>query len=596
MSSNNALLITDIDFDNIKANLKNYLKTQTAFNDYDFEGSNLSVLLDLLAYNTYMNNFYLNLTLSEMFLDSAQLRDSVISHAKELNYIPSSYKSSVAYIDITITPSNTTPSTILIPKATKFTSKIDNKTYTFNTGENIVITPINGVYRASNVAIYEGQYVTERFVVNTAITDQRFVLSNPSIDISSLTVTVQNSSTDTTNTEFSFASSFLGNNSDSTVFFLQGAENNKYEVLFGKGSVGKQVVHNNIIYCNYRVASGSISNGARTFLPVTAISGYSNVSILLKAPAIGGSEAESVDSIKYNAPRYYQTQERAVTAQDYRVLITNKFPEIEAINVYGGEESIPPEYGKVIIAVDIKDADGITNYKKSEIETFIKSRSPLSITPKVITPQFLFLGIDTTVKYNTNKTTLSSNDIKQLVTASLQAYRNSQLNDFNVVCKYSKVVSLIDNSHSSIVSNDTNIKTISLFNPELNNELQYTINIYNQLRTTALGTNLSTFIPAITSTSFIVDGKSVTFEDNGLGILQLVQRTSGVRTVVNPNVGIVDYINGIITTQKINISSYTGSAIKIYGVTSLKDISATKNILLDLDLADVNITVTQVAE
>ena len=595
MSSNNALLITDIDFDNIKSNFKNYLKTQTIFNDYDFEGSNLSVLLDLLSYNTYMNNFYLNLTLSEMFLDSAQLRDSVISHVKELNYVPRSFKSSVAYVDINIYPTNS-PSTILIPKATKFTTKIDNRVYNFNTAENIVITPVNSVYKASNVALYEGQYVTERFVVNSAITDQRFVISNPTIDLSSLSVVVQNSTTDQTNTEFNYASSFLGYNSASPVYFLQGSENNKYEVVFGKGSVGKPVVHNNIIYFTYRIASGAVANGARIFLPTSSISGYSNVGITLKEAASGGAESESVDSIKYNAPRFYQTQERAVTAQDYKVLVLNKFPEIEAINVYGGEEAVPPEYGKVIIVVDIRDADGITNFKKTEIEQFIKSRSPLSITPKVVTPEFLFLKIETNVKYNTNKTTLSSNDIKTQVLNAISSFRNSNLNDFNVTCKYSKVVSTIDNSHNSIISNDTNIKTISLFTPELNRELQYTINIYNKLRTTTLGTNVDAFIPAISSTEFTVDNVVVTMEDNGNGILQLVQRTSGVRTIIKSNIGTIDYDNGILTTQKLNVTNFVGSAIKIYGTTALKDISANKNILLDLDLSDVTVNVIQVVE
>src|SRR5210317_1336213 len=326
MAANSGIAIAELDFDTVKTNLKTFLEGQAQFQDYDFAGSNLNVLLDVLAYNTYYNNFYLNMLASEMFLDTALIRDSIISHAKELNYLPRSSRGAEATINIEITPSDT-PASINIPKGTEFTTVVESNTYTFATTESHIITAdVNGDYIANNLIIREG-YAIEEFFAVTSNTSQRFVLSNKDIDTRSITVKVRESNTSITNTTYSYATSLFGLGANSAIFFLQPAEKEKYEVVFGNDIAGKRPVNGNLVEVYYQVCNREESNQASAFSSASSIQGYSNVAITTVSRARGGAAPESIADIKFNAPRNVQVQERAVTKNDYKILLQQRFPE-----------------------------------------------------------------------------------------------------------------------------------------------------------------------------------------------------------------------------------------------------------------------------
>jgi hypothetical protein len=351
--ANNSINIATLDFATIKANLKSHLKSQAIFKDFDFEGSNIAVLIELLAYNTALQSFYVNMLASESFLDSAQLRSSVISHAKELNYRPRSARSAKATISLTAEQNNN--NTLTIPKGTTFTATYNFQTYTFSTNEiKVYYTDLDettGTYKfeTDDIDIYEGFFVTETFEMDYSNESLRFVLSNPMIDISSLNVvSIENGGSTIIN--YNLSDTLLGLKSDSRSYFLQAVELEKYEILFGDDIIGRRPADGSIVTVQYRIASGSAPNGANLFSPDTDLTTDNSGRILVTTvtKAIGGDEPESVSSIKFNAPRHFQTQERAITTSDYENLLKSKFPEIDAISVYGGEQVNPPQYGKCL--------------------------------------------------------------------------------------------------------------------------------------------------------------------------------------------------------------------------------------------------------
>ena len=335
-ASNSEFIVANLEFDTIKSNLKTYLSSQSLFTDANFEGSNMNVLLDVLAYNTYYNAMYLNHVASEMFLDSAQLRDSVYAHAKQMNYLPTSYTSSVAYVDIDITPGDS-PHNITIPRLTEFSTTVGDNTYTFSTNSAVTVYS-NASYVASNVAIYEGTNITEFY--NSNATANTFYIHNYDIDTDSLIVKVRTSNTDTTNTEYTRANTLFNVNSTSNVYFLQGASNGSYEIVFGNDTFGRKLTDGNIVEASYRVSSGGDPNGANSFTSAAAIQGYSTVGVTTNVRAAGGSEYQELNDIKFAAPRSLSVQERAVTPNDYKVLIENEFNDITDMIVYGGEEAL----------------------------------------------------------------------------------------------------------------------------------------------------------------------------------------------------------------------------------------------------------------
>lgn len=581
---------TNLDFDGLKQAFVEFLKDYPQFKDYNFTGSNISTLLDVLALNTYKNQFFLNMAMSEMFLDTAQLKDSVISHAKELNYLPRSMKSSVAYIDLQIEPGDN-PVAIVVAKGTKFAARIDNSVYTFITDRAYTILQTEGAYTIENLAVYEGTYVTETFVVDTA-TDQRFVLSNPNIDIDSITVMVYPSVGNSLGDEFFYTSSFLGVNSTTKAYFLQPAEGGKYELFFGDDVIGKALQNLNYVEITYRVCAGSATNGATNFSCIQSIGGYSDINVTTVLAATGGAESEGVESIRYNAPRFFQSQDRAVNASDYETLLRIHFPEIQAISVFGGEDMNPPQYGRVIISVDLDDADGVPDIKKTAIEDFIRTRCAATIRPRVIDPEFLYVELVSTVEYATSKTTLSSADIATKINIALTTFANSYLNDFKIKLIGSKIAAAIDAADTAILGNVTNLRIISYLNPVLGDDIgNVTIDFQNALaRDIYDASNPDLFTPAITSSNFTYSGQSCVIEDNGQGALDVVTRNGSTRTAL-VRAGTVDYDTGLVSMNGFTVTDFVGDALKVYARPSKQEIEVTKNVILSLDLSNVNLSV-----
>ena len=478
--ANSSISLTHLDFNEYKSSLKSYLTEQEEFKDYDFDGSNLSVLLDVLAYNTYQNAFYMNMVSNEMFLDSARLRDSVISHAKELNYLPRSFTSAKAVIQLIITPVDSNKNSIVIPKGTGFISRVDDYTYTFTTTENLVVTTKSGgAFVSDSITIYEGSYLSDTYAVNYS-NPLVFKINNKNVDISSVTVTILEDNGSTT-LEYTRATSLFSSNETSKVFFLQPGVGDTYEVVFGDGVVGRKPKNNSIVIIEYRISNGELPNGAYRFINSGRIDNEPDVVINTITAAADGAVAEDLNSIKFNAPRAFTTQERAITAEDYQNLLKANYPEINAVTAYGGEDAIPPQYGRIFVSIDLTDVDGLPKIKEDEYKRFLRSRSSVAMEPLFVTPDYTYLNIESIVRYNINLTGLNPEDIRTYVIDTILNYASTYLNSFTKTFRYSKLVQAIDGTDSSIVSNETDINLVKYLTPDLNTSLNLTIDFKNPL-------------------------------------------------------------------------------------------------------------------
>ena len=593
MAANSSIILSNIDFDTHKNTLKQYLRSQTRFQDYDFEGSNMNVLLDILSYNTYHNMFYLNMVASEMFLDTAQIRDSVVSHAKELNYVPRSFTSAEANVNISIVTSDTSKRTIPIPKGTTFTSRFNNRNYTFSTGELVTLTDytVNAnstlTFDGSNIQLYEGYYVNDTFTfVNNGT--QRFILSNRNCDIDSAIVTVIEDVGATT-LVYTKASSLFGVDGDSQVFFVQPAENETYEITFGDGVSGRKPKDNSIVSVEYRISNGQLPNGCNTFRADTTIDSESAITITTNSAAAGGSVSEDIESIKYNAPRHFTTQERAVTTEDYENLLKQNFSEINAVSAYGGEDLTPPQFGKVFVAVDLVEVDGLPEVKKDQYYRFLKPRSPVSIDPVFVDPGYTYIEVTSIVNYNLNTTKLSSEDIRTIVTSAIRQYALDNLNNFNRVFRYSKVTNAIDSAQGAIISNETSVKLIKIVTPTLGALQTFDVDFQTELYT-SLAESVGGY--TLQSTRFTYNGERATFQDDGNGTVNIVSATGSVIT----NIGTIDYETGLVQISGLNISAYEGAGIKVKAVPLSKDVRVVNNIILNIAEDDIRLTIRGVSQ
>jgi hypothetical protein len=531
---------------------------------------------------------------NEMFMDTAQLRDSVVSHAKELNYTPRSFKSAEANVNISIVSNDIAKRSIAISRGTTFTSPFMNRNYTFSTNENIVLTDytINAnstiTFLGSNITLYEGYYVTDTFTF-TADRSQRFVLTNKNIDISSLIVTVIE---DVGNTVLTYirAQSLFNLNSESRVYFLQACENDQYEILLGDGVSGRKPKDNSIISVEYRISNGQLPNGCNVFNADGTIDGESRITVSTNTSAASGSVSEDIDSIKYNAPRHFTTQERAVTTEDYENLLKQNFPEINTVSAYGGEDLDPPQFGKVFVAVDLVDVDGVPAAKKDEYYRFLKPRSPVSIDPVFVNPEYLYIGVNSSVKYNINTTKLTQDDIKTLVSTAIINYAQVNLNDFNRVFRYSKAVQAIDNAQAAIISNETTVRAIKIVNPSIG--INNTLDVKFQI---PLDTSLSVAGGGYTvqSSKFIFNNQRAALRDNGTGSIDVYSVRNG-QTITS--VGTVNYENGLIQLSNFNVSQYDGVGIKIYAIPRNKDIQTINNVILNIIEEDIDLTIVPVRD
>lgn len=589
--ANTNITLTSLDFADYKNSLKTFLQSQSQFQDYNFDGSNLSVILDLLSYNTYMNAFYMNMVASEMFLDTAQQRDSVVLRAKELNYVPRSFRSSYALVDLVV--ANVNPSIVLltIPSGTSFTGRAGTNNYTFSTNQTIVVQAnTDGKFYASNVAIYEGTSVTDTFTVQPASnTDvQQFTLSNPTIDTTSLSVvSIENGGANVI--PYMLSTTLLDLTSNSNVYFLQGADNSQYQIIFGDNVVGRRPADQAIVAATYLITNGQLPNGIATFTPNGTLGSSSNITVNTVSPAQGGDIGEDINSIRFNAPRYFATQERAVTTSDYETLLTVTYPEIQAISVYGGETTSPPQYGKVFISLKLYNFDNIPQDKVTEYSQFLATRAPLTIIPVFVEPDYTYASVATTVKYNINQTTLQPADISTFVTSAIQTYNLQYLDNFASTLLYSRLVEAIDSAHPSIISNQTEYSVMKKLLPTSATQ-NYTLT-YNMPFNTE-GQSGTT----VTSTQYIVDGVYYTIEDTGASFNAITQTYTGNLIVSGqPSnvVGTVDFTNGVITLTNFFVDSYVGDAIRFYCQLpeNVKDVSTSQNVIFEIPNDEIIVNV-----
>ena len=550
------LAVSELDFDNIKTNLKQFLGDQNEFADYNFDASAMSVLLDLLSYNTHYNAFYLNMIANEMFLDTASIRSSVVSRAKHLGYTPVSMKGAKAYVDLTITPADD-PATIVIAKDTQFTSSVDGVAYTFCTSNSATVNVnANGVYTTANVELTQGIPLTHKYTANTSDPDQRFILPNANTDTSTLTVKMQISATNSNLHTYTAANDTTTVNSTANVYFLEEDEEGRYEVTFGDGIIGRALVTGNIIILSSLVADGDAPNGAKTFSPVSGVGGYSNVIVSTVTNAVGGAERDSISTIKFNAPKNYQAQNRAVTISDYKRLLERDYPAAESVIAWGGEEHDPPVYGKVYLAIKPQTGLTLSSATKSYIaDTVLGGRNIVSITPEVVDPDYMYITVTSTISYDSTRTTESAEQIKNSISNTVYQYGVNNLGLFANQFRYSPMIKQIDETETSIESSLTSIKLRREITPILGSSTSYTLKFSNEIKHDS-NTDIS-----ISSTRFSHNDDNGTLrEDCELqdddGILQVFRTSGADRVVVANNVGTVTYGTGVVA-----LTSFAPTAI-----------------------------------
>jgi hypothetical protein len=594
--ASNKLVVSDLDFDNIKSNLKTFLQDQPEFSDYNFEGSGFSVLLDILAYNTHYLGFNANMLVNEVYLDSADIRKNIVSLAKMLGYTPSSVKAPAANISIVV--NNATGSSLTMDKGTTFTSTVDGTTYQFVTNQVSTITPLDGVYRFTDIIIYEGTLVTYRYTVDSSDVDQKFIIPSVNADTSTLKVTVQNSSVDTTSSVYSLATGVRSLDNTSKVYFLQETDTGKFEIYFGDGVLGRKLSDGNIVILEYIVTNKEESNGASAFTLSSTIDGFSDVSITTNSVAQGGSEAESKESIRFNAPLQYTAQDRAVTSTDYETLVRSLYPNALSISAWGGEEDETPVYGVVKISIKAASGSTLTNQTKTEIVNSLRQYNIASVRPVIVDPETISVILNSTVRYDSKLTTKTAATIKSDVISSLTNYNTNILQRFDGIFRYSKVTGLIDDADASIVSNITTVRVRKSFTPSFNTSTRYDIYFRNAFYNPHTGHNAA-MGGILSSSGFIIDGNTneMFLDDDGSGNIRRYYFDGGVRVYANNTQGTVNYTTGQVTLNSLNITSVSnirGSAstvIEITVVPNSNDIVPVRNTIVEIDIANSTVTV-----
>jgi len=593
----NKLEVSDFDFDDIKVNLKRFLQGQTEFQDYDFEGSGFAVLLDTLAYNTHYLGFNANMLANEMYLDSADIRKNIVSLAKMLNYIPSSVRAPIASIDVTV--NNATGTSLTMTKGSVFTTSVDGVSYEYLTNEDHTISPVNGIYKFDNINIYEGTLVNFRYTVDSNDVDQRFKLTSSNVDTTTLKVSVQNSSSDSTTNVYTLAGGYNAVTATSLVYFLQETDDGKYEVYFGDGVMGKKLSDGNIVILEYIVTNKTVSNGASSFTLATNIGGFSDVMITNNSISQGGAEAETKESIRFNAPLSYAAQNRAVTTSDYESVVRSIYPNAISVSAWGGEDDETPVYGVVKIAIKAASGSTLTETTKANIVTSLKPYNVASVRPVIVDPETTSILLTSNIKYNSRLTSKSAATLKSDVISTLNNYNTTTLQKFDGIFRYSKLSTAIDNTDTSIVSNITTLRIRKSFTPTLSSSTKYNIYFRNALYNPHSG-HKAIQGGILSSTGFKVSGDTVNeyfLDDDGQGNVRSYKLVSGVRTYLNNNQGTINYLTGQITINSLNVTSISnirGSASTVIELTvqpSSNDIVPVRNQIVELDVANSDITV-----
>ena len=595
--SQHKLQISELDFDAIKANLKTFLQSQTQFQDYDFDGSSLSILLDVLSYNTHYLSYIANMSTNEMYLDSADIRNNIVSLAKMLGYTPSSPRAPRASINILI--NGATGPSVTMQKGTIFTTTVDSLDYQYVNNEDITSTPVDGIYKFENVPLYEGTLVTFKYTYDVNDSDQKLIIPSSFTDTSTLKVIVQNSNTDTAQAVYTLAGGYNDVTTDSKVYFIQEGIDGKYEIYFGDGVTGKKLSDGNIVIMEYVVTNQTDSNGASTFSLSGNVGGYTDVTVTTNSNSQGGAKHESNSSIKFNAPLQYGAQNRAVTATDYETLVKSIYPNALSVSAWGGEDDETPQYGVVNISIKAKSGSILTDTTKTDIVTQLKPYNVASVRPVIKDPETTSTLITSNIKYDAKATAKTADTIKANVITTLTNYNSTTLQKFDAIFRYSKVTGLIDETDESILSNITTVKIRKNFTPIILTSSKYNIYFRNALYNPHSG-HLESSGGILSSTGFKIkdNDNEFFFDDDGAGNVRLFYLASGVKSYLNSKQGTIDYGSGAITIDSLNIASITnigGVASTIIQLTvtpSSNDVVPVRDQIIEIDVANSNITVT----
>ena len=593
----NKLVVSDYDFDAIKVNLKSFLQGQTAFQDYDFEGSSLNILLDILSYNTHYMAYLANMATNEVYLDSADIRNNIVSLAKMIGYTPSSPRAPLASIDILV--NNASGTSITMNKGTVFTTSVNDTTYQYITNSDFTTTPVAGVYKFSGVPIYEGTLVTFKYTNDVNDSDQKFIIPSNRADTSTLQVRVQNSATDTTTETYALAGGYNNVISSSKVYFIQEGTDGKYEIYFGDGVNGKALQDGNIIILDYIVTNVDESNGASSFKLSGSVGGFTDVTISTVSASQGGVLGETNDSIKLNAPLQYAAQDRAVTTTDYETLVKSIYPNALSVSAWGGEDDETPRYGIVKIGVKAGSGSTLTETTKADIVSKLKPFNVASVSPQIVDPEITSVLLTSTVKYDTKGTTKSSDTLKSDIIDAISSYNINTLQKFDSVYRHSRLTGIIDGVDNSILSNITTVKIRKSFTPLIGSSAKYNIYFRNALFNPHTGHNAMAG-GILSSTGFKVEGNDneMFLDDDGAGNVRRYFLQSGIRTYIDSTQGTVNYTSGAITINSLNIASISnirGASSTIIEVTITplsNDVVPVRDQIVEIDISNSNITVT----
>ena len=585
--------VTDLDFDDIKSNLKTFMRNQSDFTDYDFEGSGMSALLDVLSYNTHYLAMNMNMVANESFLDTASVRSSVVSHAKTLGYIPNSARAPIAYVNVTLNNFGTL-SSATIPVGTVFTTVIDDINYQFVTVAEYTSQVVNGVLTFSNIPIYEGTYITNRYTVDTKNVDQKFYVNDANGDTTTLIVDVFDNASATSSTTFTQALDNTQVKSDSDVYYLQESVDGKFEIYFGDGITGKALSDGNIVRMRYVVTNKTKANGASNFTTSATISTITDITTATVSAASGGAEKESIQSIKFNAPLDYAAQGRAVTVNDFKAIVPKVYANAKSVQVYGGEDNDIPVYGKVYISI-VPTTGSITAAAKNQIVKDLKETySVASVTPAIIDPEYTKLRLGITFTYNSKNTIKAKETLESNVLTTVTNFNTNNLTNFDSAFRHSAFTRLIDETDDAITSNITTVNLSKDFTPTLNSSTKYTVPFSNGLYNPHSGHD-SDAGGILSSSGFKISGNTneMFLNDDGMGNVRMYYIVDGTtKTYQDNTAGTIDYVNGQVVLTSLNITEISNvdgiasTKIRLIVKPESNDIIAVRNQVLEIDLSN----------
>ncbi len=587
--------ITDLDFDDVSKSLKEYLKGQSTLKDYDFEGSNLAILVDLLAYSAHTSAFNANMVASEMFLDTAQIRKNVVSRAKELGYTPSSRTASKATFDLTVTNptiGGVTPSSLTINRGHEFTTVYDGTSYTFISLDNKTITPSTGTFKFEALDVYQGKLSSDIYRYDSQVSNQRFPMLNTNIDTSTITVNITSNNTVTA---WSKAGDLTGIKSTSNVWYLQENDDGLFELYFGDGIIGAEPKDGDTITISYLVTDNDHANGANIFSMATSINGNSAVTFTNTVSSSGGKDIETPDQIKFSASKFYTSQNRLVTVQDYKAKLQELYPGADSIAVWGGEDNEPPQYGKVFVSLKPSQySNNLTTAEKSTLTKSLSELSVLTVRPEVIDAEILQILIDTNFKYDPTKTSQTQSALETLVRAAILSYDDTELSGFDTLFRHSQLTSKIDGTETSILSNITNVRLRKNYTAVIDGTASsIKLDFGNALYNPHSGHNAASG-GVLTSTGFFISGdtNNYFFDDDGKGNVRRYYLDGSTRVYSDDTAGTITYSTGVVSINSLTYSSTsnTDSSIDFTTIPSSNDVISTKNQLLDITASEISVT------